>query len=119
MTDLQILYVAQACHEANRAWCLAHGDASQVPWDDAPEHIKGSAIAGIRTALTATPAEQHEQWCRFKIEAGWTYGATKDADRRTHPCLVPYSDLPDSQKAKDAIYIAVVRAFAAAFGDAE
>jgi hypothetical protein len=30
---------------------------------------------------------------------------------------VPYADLPAAQKAKDGIYIAVVRAFAVAFGE--
>ena len=40
--------VARICHEANRGYCEALGDTSQVPWDEAPENIKFSAIAGVK-----------------------------------------------------------------------
>lgn len=115
MTKEQIDTIARACHEANRAWCLLHNDTSQVAYDDAPENIKESARSGVTMALTATPEEQHKAWCDFKIADGWTYGGVKDGTAKTHPCLVPYGDLPPEQKKKDAIYIGVVRAFAAAF----
>lgn len=116
MNDNQIEAIARACHEANRAWCLLHGDSSQVGWEDAPENIKASARSGVKIALAATPEEQHQAWCDFKVADGWTYGAAKDAEAKTHPCLVPYADLPPEQKAKDHVYIGVVRSFAAAFG---
>ena len=114
MTNEQIDTIARACHEANRAWCLLHNDHSQVAYDDAPENIKTSARAGVKMALTATPEEQHQSWCNFKIADGWVYGEVKDGDAKTHPCLVPYAELPPEQKKKDAIYIGVVRAFNAA-----
>jgi len=114
MTDKQIDTIARACHEANRAWCLYHDDTSQVAYDDAPENIKESARSGVAMALTATPEEQHEAWSMFKRRDGWVYGDVKDSVAKTHPCLVPYADLPPEQKKKDAIYIGVVRAFHAA-----
>jgi hypothetical protein len=112
MTPDQIEAIARACHEANRAWCLLHGDASQVSWDDAPENIKESARSGVAIAAGgATPEQQHQAWCDFKVADGWTFGPVKDAAAKTHPCLVPYADLPPEQRAKDAVYIGVVRAF--------
>ena len=117
MTNEQIETIARACHEANRAWCLFHNDTSQASWDDAPDNIKESARAGIKVALTATPEEQHDAWCAFKVADGWVYGDVKDAVAKTHPCLVPYVDLSPEQKRKDAIYIGVVKAFAAAFAE--
>lgn len=115
MTPEQLEAVARVCHEANRAWCLLHGDNSQVHWEDAPENIRASALAGIDLALAgATPEQQHQGWCSFKVADGWVYGGVKDAVRKTHPCLVPYAELPTEQRAKDAIYIGVVRAFEAA-----
>lgn len=116
MTETQIDTIARACHEANRAWCIHHGDTSQVAYDDAPDNIKASARSGVAMALTASPREQHEAWSRFKTADGWTFGPVKDAVAKTHPCLVDYDELPPEQKAKDAVYIGVVRAFAAAFG---
>lgn len=116
LTASQIDVIARACHEANRAWCLAHGDDSQRGWDVAEKWQRESARRGVSVALSgAGPREQHEAWSRDKIADGWVYGTVKDATAKTHPCLVAYDALPASQQAKDGIYIAVVRAFAAAF----
>jgi hypothetical protein len=103
--------VARVCHEANRAWCAANGDHSQHAWDEAPDWQRASAIEGIQTALDgATPEQQHEAWSAFKVRDGWVYGPVKDAEAKTHPCLVPYGELPPEQRAKDHLFVAVVNA---------
>lgn len=53
-----------------------------------------------------TSAIVHESWMRDKLAAGWVYGPEKrpDATPPTHPCLVPYAELPEAQRAKDAIF---------------
>lgn len=109
------LACARAAHEANRAYCIALGDDSQVPWEEAPENIQASALAGVHGVLIDGngPRESHESWLRFKRLDGWVHGTVKDADMKTHPCMVPYDELPPAQRAKDAIFIAVVRAVAA------
>ena len=43
----------------------------------------------------------HDHWARQRIEAGWTYGPRRDDERRTHPDLVPYGDLPGSEREYD------------------
>lgn len=105
--------IAMVCHEANRAWCLANGDDSQLPWEGAPQWQRDSAVNGVEFALNhpeATPADQHDAWCRDKTRDGWTYGETKDAVAKTHPCLVAYGDLPEMQRAKDRLFTAIVGA---------
>lgn len=43
----------------------------------------------------------HDIWAKARMEEGWTCGpARSDADR-TNPCLVPYEELPDSEKEYD------------------
>ena len=112
---------ARAAHEANLAYCIAVGDPSQVPWEEAPANIRASALDGALGVLVYNngPREAHEAWLRFKQEDGWVHGAVKDADAKTHPCMVPYDLLPPVQRAKDAIFIAVVRAVAAALVDVD
>lgn len=106
---------ARAAHEANRAYCVAIGDNSQPAWEHAPEWQKSSARNGVEGALNgATPEQSHESWLAEKAATGWKYGPTKNPDTKEHPCMVPYADLPASQRAKDHVFIAVVRAMGSA-----
>jgi hypothetical protein len=109
--------IARACHEANRAWCEAHGDLSQATWDLAEDWQRESAIRGIEVALQgATPQQQHGAWMTDKVSDGWRYGPVKDAEAKTHPCIVPYEKLPPMQQIKDALFGAIVRTLAPALG---
>jgi hypothetical protein len=104
---------AHAAHEANRAYCRSLGDVSQAPWDDAPEWQKSSARDGVVAVMTnssITPEQSHEGWMKQKIADGWHHGSVKDADAKTHPCLVPFEELPFEQQAKDKLFTNVVKA---------
>ncbi len=43
----------------------------------------------------------HEVWARSRMDQGWTYGEKRDDEKKHHPCLVPYEDLPEVEKAYD------------------
>lgn len=102
---------ARAAHEANRAHCISIGDDSQVSWDDAPDWQKSSARLGVQGVIAGNgPRESHASWLAEKERTGWRFGETKDPEAKTHPCFVPYEELPPSQKAKDRIFVGVVRA---------
>lgn len=108
---------ARAGHEVNRAYCLALGDTSQPAWEDAPEWQKSSARNGVAGAIAGnTPKQSHESWLAEKTATGWKYGPVKDPEKKEHPCFVPYAELPPEQRAKDHLYVAVVRAMAGALG---
>lgn len=109
----KIWNVAKICHEANRAYCEGIGDNSQVSWGDAPEEIRQSAIDGVKfhMANDITPEQSHENWLKFKEAEGWVYGEVKDMQKKTHPCMIPYSELPELQKQKDKIFKAIVDCF--------
>jgi hypothetical protein len=105
--------IAIACHEANKVLCAAIGDSSQKHWDDAEQWQRDSAIKGVEYKLanpTAAPWDQHNAWCDDKIAGGWKYGPVKDADAKTHPCLVAYAELPREQQAKDHLFCGIVDA---------
>ena len=43
----------------------------------------------------------HEVWSVGRIRDGWTYGELRDDKNKTHPCLIPYEELPESEKEYD------------------
>ncbi|MBS3692601.1 RyR domain-containing protein [Rhodococcus qingshengii] len=106
--------IARIAHEANRALQVETGDPAVSPhWDDAPSWQRESAVDGVRKAIDgATPEQLHQSWCEFKRADGWQSGKVKDADAKTHPCLVDYGNLPADQKLKDDVFSAVVSALA-------
>ncbi len=54
--------------------------------------------------LTERIAENvHENWSAERIAEGWTYGKKRDDKSKTTPCLVPYSELPESEKEYDRV----------------
>ena len=112
--SIEIGKVARIAHEVNRAYCAASGDDSQVDWDEAPEWQKESAIAGVSahvdSGFTMTPEQSHESWMAQKVAENWIYGPVKDADKKEHPCMVPYGELPLNQRVKDYLFRAVVHA---------
>jgi len=105
---------ARAAHEANRAWCMTHGDFTQVAWEDAPEWQRQSAVTGVEFTIAnpdAPPSSSHESWLAEKEATGWKYGPVKDPEKKEHPCFVPYDELPPAQKAKDSIFVGLVSLF--------
>ena len=118
---LPIAEVAEMTHEANRLYCQLIGDAEQPSWGNAPDWQKESAINGIQAVIdnygylsrrhSDEYREQHDGWMYEKLMNGWKYGPVKDADKKEHPCLVPYDKLPDEQKRKDVLFKAIVETF--------
>ncbi len=112
-TMIPVEHIAAICHEANRAFCIALGDNSQPLWSEAPQWQIDSAVAGVKKHLAGdvTPEGSHESWMAYKEAEGWKYGPVKDPEKKEHPCMVPYADLPAPQKQKDVIFTVIVDAF--------
>ena len=104
--------VAKVCHEANKALCEGLGDFSQEPWEKAKDWQRESSVASVRYFIgcpNAPDSDQHDAWSRDKTNDGWVFGKVKDDVKKTHPCLVPFNELPLGQQAKDVLFKAVCR----------
>jgi hypothetical protein len=69
-----------------------------------PKPIDTSQVALNREIeeLTELLAKNtHDNWERQRMFEGWRYGSSRDDTRKEHPCLVPYEQLPDSEKEYD------------------
>lgn len=113
MKTLTVSQIARVAHELNRSYCRELGDNSIVGWDDTTDDIKASTIAGVRNVLhnpAITPEDSHHAWHDYKSKQGWVYGPEKDANKKEHPCMMPFQHLPAEQRVKDVIFIGLVRA---------
>jgi hypothetical protein len=77
-------------------------------------NLKAASTIVANTRLGTTPKgwinDSHDNWSREKWDNGWVWGEVKDPEAKTHPNLVPYSALPAGERAKDALFGAIVRA---------
>ena len=62
-------------------------------------HIKFSPE--IEQLLERLAANTHEVWAAQRIKDGWTYGPLRNDASKQHPGLVPYEQLPESEKDYD------------------
>lgn len=69
-----------------------------------PIDTKGIDLPNELKPLTERLAENaHDLWAAQRLAQGWRYGPQRDDTQKLHPCLVPYADLPDSEKEYDRI----------------
>lgn len=106
MTDREI---ARVIHEANRAVQQVNEEPVGPTFDEAPEWMVESILNGIEASRRGLgPEEMHDNWYRERTDDGWVYGEVKDEDAKTHPCLVDYDELPEGQRVKDSLFLAIV-----------
>jgi hypothetical protein len=103
--------IAQVCHENNRAYCESMGDFSNPPWKFVPPEKQKLIESGVEFHLAnpdASPKASHEKWMKDHASVGWTWGPSKDAQKKQHPNMVPYGELPQKEKTKDYLFGAMV-----------
>jgi hypothetical protein len=113
---MNIYQVAMICHEANKTYCeTVANDDSQPHWWDAPDWQKDSAIKGVEFHLDnpdASASASHDAWMADKIKEGWVYGEVKNPEKKQHPCIVPFEQLPVEQQIKDHLFKGIVHSLA-------
>ncbi|MBR5863231.1 MAG: Ryanodine receptor Ryr [Alistipes sp.] len=55
----------------------------------------------LNLLIEAMAKNVHEVWAQSRMEQGWTYGAERNDALKHHPCLIPYEELPEIEKAYD------------------
>jgi hypothetical protein len=69
-----------------------------------PISTEGMELPRELLPLTERLAENaHDLWAAQRLAQGWHYGLKRDDTQKLHPCLVPYAELPDSEKEYDRI----------------
>ncbi len=82
-----------------------------VPWDEREDDFKAQFLDVIDRQCgpqrSTSPEELHGSWMQSYFSMGWTYSETYSREKRTHPDLVPYADLGQLERDKDAVFVAL------------
>ena len=71
-------------------------------WIPRPIDLTGIQLTEDLLQLAEQLAENiHDVWAQERMQAGWRYGPERSDARRETPCLVPYAELPDSERVYD------------------
>ena len=82
-----------------------------VLWDEREQQFKEQFLKVIERQCgeqrSKSPEELHGSWMQAYFEMGWKYGETYDREAKIHPDLVPYADLGQLERDKDAVFVAL------------
>jgi RyR domain len=70
----------------------------------APQPIDTDEVelpADLRNLTERLAENAHDHWALQRMSEGWRWGETRNDQARTHPNLVPYDELSDSEKEYD------------------
>ena len=85
----------QADHIIEKLRVISCAVTRIIDWDE--------SLFDISPYIEMLAEMEHQRWMDEKIAAGWKYGKIRD-DRwwhKRHPSIIPYKDLPESEKEKD------------------
>jgi hypothetical protein len=57
--------------------------------------------APLEALIERLAENNHDVWARQRLADGWTHGPARDDAGKRHPGLVPYGELPESEKEYD------------------
>lgn len=83
-------YIVSVTERGKRQYKPAPIDASNFQLSDDLDEL-----------IEAIAENNHDVWARQRMDEKWTYGEKRDDEHKRHPDLVPYSDLPESEKEYD------------------
>ena len=82
-----------------------------VPWNEREEAFRTQFLNVIERQCGAqrstSPEELHGSWMQAYFAMGWTYGEKYSREDRIHPDLVPYAQLGQLERDKDAVFVAL------------
>ncbi|MGD0970364.1 MAG: RyR domain-containing protein [Desulfobaccales bacterium] len=68
---------------------------------NSPDHPDIEIPSDLLRLVEQLAEATHDAWARQRLAEGWRYGPHRDDQKKEHPGLVPYQDLPESEKEYD------------------
>lgn len=82
-----------------------------VPWAEREGPFREQFVHVIERQCgdqrSRSPEELHGSWMQSYFAMGWIYGEVYDREKKVHPDLVPYANLGQLERDKDAVFVAL------------
>jgi len=111
MNDLSVRRAQFVYDAARLAAQAANAPVVPVPWDEREAPFRAQFVQVIERQCgdqrSRSPEELHGSWMQAYFAMGWVFGEEHDPVKKTHPDLVPYVELGQIERDKDAVFIAL------------
>ena len=111
---MEEIYKRKAEFVYNAARLAAIGSGAPIvpaTWDEREQEFQEQFIKVIERQCgeqrSHSPEELHGGWMQAYFAMGWRYGEKYDRENKIHPDLVPYSQLGQLERDKDAVFVAL------------
>ena len=108
LVERQAIFVYEGARLAASA---ANAPIVPVPWDerDEPFQIQFRDVIERQCGpqRSTSPEELHGSWVQAYLAMGWVFGEDYNLTLKIHPDLVPYDQLGQLEKDKDAVFVAL------------
>ena len=98
--EIQEELLARLAHLCWRCYQLGAGQTHNEPTLDNIESQK-NGWKFFHENPKATAEDNHKNWMEHKLALGWKYAPIKNIEKKEHPDLVPYAELPEVERVKD------------------
>ena len=106
LTERRAVFVYEA---ARLAAIAASAPIVPSPWHEREPSFREQFLTVIERQCgeqrSRSPEELHGSWMQAYLAMGWVYGEKYDREAKTHPDLVPYADLGQLERDKDAVFV--------------
>ena len=108
LTERRAEFVYNAARLAAKA---ANAPIIPVMWEEREEPFKTQFLKVIERQCgeqrSLSPEELHGSWMQAYFSMGWIYGEKYDRENKIHPDLVPYAQLGELERDKDAVFVSL------------
>ncbi len=103
---------AEFVYNAARLAAIAAGaPIVPPPWNAREASFREQFLEVIERQMgenrSRSPEELHGGWLQAYIAMGWKYGPGYDREAKIHPDMVPYAQLGQLERDKDAVFVAL------------
>lgn len=101
LTTYSTAAFAEAWNRSNHYLVVAN-TTDRFVYDPSPIGLDDVELSAELTELREAIAENaHEIWAKARTDQGWTYGPERNDKKKQTPDMVPYCNLPESEKLYD------------------